>query len=290
MKLDPFRPLIRAALSEDIGSGDVTTQISVPKKTQFNGRFVAKADGVLSGIPIARMVFREVSPSVKVRSLLPEGAHFEKGSVLATVRGPARAILTAERTALNFLQHMCGVATVTAAYVQAVAGTGAKIFDTRKTLPGLRAIEKYAVVSGGGKNHRVGLFDQVLIKDNHIAAVAEGDPIQAVIAYLVIQARSMAPHLKVEIEVSTPGEAEAALLAGADIIMLDNFTPPTFRKTAEKLRATARRKYLRMPPLEASGGITLKSVSKFALAGADRISVGALTHTAGAVDISLDAD
>ncbi len=288
MKKEKYLQLIKGALAEDVGSGDVTAKVSVPVSARFSGRLVARQVGVLSGMEAARAVFRLVSPKIRVRILVKDGSRFKKGTVLATVEGPARAVLTAERTALNFLQRMTGIATLTAEYADAVKGTGAKIYDTRKTTPGLRLLEKEAVRHGGGENHRFGLFDQVLIKDNHISAARGIGSDAAAIEKLVKNARKKAKGLAVEVEVENLAAAKAALRAGADIIMPDNFTPTAFDSAVKKIHFEAERMGISMPELEASGGITLRNVRKYALAGADRIAVGALTHSAPAADIGLD--
>jgi nicotinate-nucleotide pyrophosphorylase (carboxylating) len=282
--------LIRTALREDIGTGDVTGRIAVPADAKFRGRFIANCEGVLCGMSVARMVFKEVSPAVRLRPLVKEGGRFRRGGVLGTLHGPARAVLAAERTALNFLQRLSGVATLTARYVDAVRGTGAAVYDTRKTTPGFRELEKYAVRTGGGSNHRMGLYDQVLFKDNHISAAAGERKEAEVIEDLVQRARREAPGMTVEIEVEDLAGLKAAFRAGADIVMLDNFTPAAVRRAAGWVRAEVRHIGRRPPVLEASGGITLSNVRRYAEAGADRVSVGALTHSAPAADISLAAE
>jgi nicotinate-nucleotide pyrophosphorylase (carboxylating) len=267
--------IVRLALSEDIGTGDITTIATVPEAATATGTFRAKAAGIVSGIDVTARVFALVDPEIEFQPWLSNGDSFEPGDVLATVSGPARSVLTAERVSLNFLQRLSGVATATSRYVDAVHGTGASIIDTRKTTPGMRLLEKAAIRHGGGHNHRVGLSDGILIKDNHLAAIG-ADAIRRSIA----AARETAPHtLKVEVEVTSLEQLEEALDASADIIMLDNMGPETMRRAVERVNGQAL--------LEASGGITFESVRAVAETGVDLISVGALTHSAPAIDISL---
>lgn len=271
--------IIRLALDEDIGSGDITTRVIVPEDLRAVGKFLAKDGGVISGIEAAGLVFREVDPRIEYRPLVNDGARVQRGAILAEVSGPARSILTAERTALNILQHLSGVATLTARYVAAIEGTPARIIDTRKTGPGMRLLEKAAVRHGGGYNHRFGLSGGVLIKDNHLAAIGGSDRI----ARAVAAAREQAPHtLRVEVEVTSLDELEQALVSGADVVLLDNMPVAELR---EAVRKTAGRAIL-----EASGGVTLETVRSIAETGVDLISVGALTHSAPALDISLEVE
>lgn len=271
--------LIELALAEDIGSGDVTTLASVPAERMATGRVLIKQAGVLSGLATVRAVYERVDPRIVVTCLLPDGGAVSPGDVAATVAGPARGLLSGERVALNFLQRLSGVATITAQYVAAVAGTRARIIDTRKTTPGMRALQKAAIRDGGGHNHRMGLADGVLIKDNHLAAT--GGPQR--IALAIAAARAYAPHtLKIEVEVTSLDELEQALQAGADVVLLDNMDIPTM---AEAVRRAAGRALL-----EASGGVTLDSVRAVAETGVHLISVGALTHSAPALDVSLEID
>ena len=271
--------LIELALAEDVGSGDITTRATVPPEQLAAGRFLVKGTGVLSGMPAVRAVFARVEPRVVVEQRVPDGARVAPGDVVATVTGPARGVLTGERVALNFLQRLSGVATITAAYVAAVAGTRARIIDTRKTTPGMRTLQKQAIRDGGGHNHRLGLADGVLIKDNHLAAIGGRERVTRAIA----AAREAAPHtLKIEIEVTTLDELEQALAAGADIVLLDNMDAPTMAEAARRAAGHAL--------LEASGGVTLDTVRAIAETGVDLISVGALTHSAPALDISLELD
>ena len=272
--------LIDLALAEDIGTGDVTSLATVPADRRAEGVMIAKAEGMLSGIDIARQVFQTVDPSITFVSLLSDGDALAHRAEIATVSGPARALLTAERTALNIVQRLSGVATQTARYVAGTAGTAAHIVDTRKTTPGMRLLEKRAVMHGGGRNHRFGLADGVLIKDNHLAAI--GGPNR--ITDAIQRARDLAPHtLKIEIEVTSLNELREALEARADIIMLDNMDTPTMADAV-----IIRDEHAHHALLEASGGITLERIPEIAATGVDLISVGALTHSSPALDISLD--
>jgi nicotinate-nucleotide pyrophosphorylase (carboxylating) len=271
--------LIDLALREDIGGGDITSLATVPADVQAQGTLLAKAPGVISGLEVAGEVFQRVDPAVIFTPLVHDGQQVAAMTPIATVGGPARSLLAGERVALNLLQRLSGVATVTARYVDAVRGTRARIVDTRKTTPGLRALEKAAVRHGGGHNHRFGLTDGVLIKDNHLAAV--GGPQR--VARAITMAREAAPHtLRVEVEVTTLQELAEALEAGADIVMLDNMDTETMREAVAMTDGRAL--------LEASGGVTLDTVAGIAATGVDLISVGALTHSAPALDISLDFD
>lgn len=272
-----FAALIDLALAEDIGGGDVTTWATVSPEAWARGTLLAKATGIVSGLGAAEAVFRRVDPAVCSSPLAADGAAIKPGTAIATIEGSARSLLVAERTALNLLQRLSGVATLTASFVAAVAGTGARIVDTRKTTPGMRWLEKAAVRHGGGHNHRFGLSDGVLIKDNHLAAVGGADPVGTAVHL----ARAAAPHgLKIEVEVTTLDGLERALAAAADVVLLDNMDPPML---TEAVRRTAGRALL-----EASGGVTLANVRRVAETGVDLISVGALTHSAPALDISLD--
>ncbi|MFO7271542.1 MAG: carboxylating nicotinate-nucleotide diphosphorylase [Sphaerobacter thermophilus] len=279
MQGDYVRRIVQLALAEDLGTGDVTTLATVPEGLQASGYLLAKSPGVLSGLEVAALVFHEVDPAITFEPLAADGDRIAPGQHLARVSGPARGILSAERVALNFLQRLSGVATLTARYVEAVEGTGARIIDTRKTTPGMRLLEKAAVRHGGGHNHRVGLSDGVLIKDNHLAAIGGSDRI----ARAVAAARAFAPHtLRIEVEVTSLEELDQALAAGADVILLDNMP---IDMMAEAVRRTAGRAIL-----EASGGITLETVRQVAETGVDLISSGALTHSAPALDISLEIE
>jgi nicotinate-nucleotide pyrophosphorylase (carboxylating) len=266
--------IIRLALEEDAPEGDITSAALVPPDARSEAVITAKEDGVMAGMPAARRVFELLDPNIAVNSFVDEGADFENGQALAMVRGRTASILTGERVALNFLQRLCGVATLTRRYVAAVAGTKVKILDTRKTTPGLRFLEKYAVRMGGGSNHRMNLSDMVLIKDNHLAFVGR-------ISDAVRLARQKAPQgKKIEVEVKDLDELKEALDAGADMVMLDNMTPAMIKKAVEMTAGRV--------PLEASGNIKLETVHLVAETGVDFISVGALTHSFKAVDISLE--
>ncbi|MBP5288525.1 MAG: carboxylating nicotinate-nucleotide diphosphorylase [Clostridia bacterium] len=273
MKELTLEQLIDRALLEDAPGGDVTTLSTVPEGKTITGRFVAKEDGILCGIDVADAVFARLSDKIKFDKKKEDGDRFQKGDLLALVTGDARAILTGERVALNLLQHLSGIAARTREAVEQVAGTGAKIVDTRKTTPGLRFLEKYAVRCGGGTNHRFGLSDGVLIKDNHIAAAGG-------ISEAVERAKSSVPHtLKIEVEVETFPQLEEALAAGADIIMLDNMSVEDMKKAVEIVAGRAL--------TEASGNMGDRDLRQVAETGVDLISIGALTHSVRAADISL---
>ena len=265
--------IITLALNEDIGTGDITTLSTIPADKTATGRFVAKEDMIICGIDLAAHIFGRVDPSIKLKANFKDGDAVKKGDVIAVVSGNAQNVLTGERTALNFMQRLTGIATRTHASVAEVAGTNAKITDTRKTTPGLRVLEKYAVRIGGGTNHRFNLADGVLIKDNHIA-VSGG------IQNAVKNARAVIPHtLKIEVEVETKQQLAEALDAGADIIMLDNMSNDLMRECVGIVAGRAL--------VEASGNMGEKSLREVAETGVDIISVGALTHTVKAADISL---
>jgi len=264
---------IRLALEEDLGAGDVTTASIVPDDARAHGRLVAKQDGIVAGLDVAEAVFLEFDGRVSFKALVPEGSRVSLGHVLAEIEGPARAILSAERTALNFLGRMSGIATLTRQFVDAVAGTPARILDTRKTAPGLRAFDKLAVRRGGGENHRLGLYDMILIKDNHIDFA--GSLVEA-----VRRAQAAGSGLEIEVEARALEEVRAALDVGARRILLDNMTPPTMKRAVAISRGRAR--------LEASGNVSLENVREIAQTGVDDISVGALTHSAKVLDVSLE--
>lgn len=265
--------LIEKSLKEDVGTGDITTLSTIPADKKAKGRFLAKENGVLCGMDVCRAVFEYVDPTVVFTSHVTDGAAVRKGDVLAEISGNARSILTGERLSLNLLQHMSGIATRTAEAVEKVAGTKARIADTRKTTPGLRVLEKYAVKCGGGSNHRFNLADGVLIKDNHIRAAGS-------ITAAVTMARANIPHtLKIEVEVETFPELEEALAAGADIIMLDNMSCADMKKAVSLVAGRAL--------TEASGNMGERDLREVAETGVDIISIGALTHSVKALDISL---
>lgn len=268
--------VIHMALEEDLGAGDITTMSTVPEDRRIHGRYIAKESGVLCGLPIAERVFQLLDTAVRFTAHKKDGDRTETGDVIAEVEGPARSVLIGERTGLNIMQRLSGIATRTAEAVAAVVGTGARITDTRKTTPGLRALEKYAVRVGGGSNHRFNLADGVLIKDNHITAAGS-------ITAAVQAARALAPHtLKIEVEVENFEMLEEALAAHADIIMLDNMG---IEQMAEAVRRVAG-----CALLEASGNMGDKDLKTVAATGVDLISIGALTHTIRALDISLKFD
>ena len=283
MEWRQFDSLIEAALAEDGARHDVTTDALIDPATQTQAEIVAKADGVICGLPLAARAAELLDDHIETRPLCDDGHGVSPGTVVATVAGPAGSILEAERTMLNFLQRLSGIATLTRGYCRRVAGTSARIFDTRKTTPGWRALEKYAVRCGGGHNHRMGLSDQVLIKDNHIRLRAAGHA--CVVEEAVLAARRAIADLVVEVEVVDLQELQQALRAGADIIMLDNSTPALAREASELLQRECDGGT--RPLLEASGGITLETVCAYAEAGVDRISIGALTHSASALDIAM---
>lgn len=280
LKLSPeeYLPLLRMALDEDIGQGDATSIATVPGDMGARAMMVARQPLVVCGMAVAQQVFCEIDPTVTVVCNKMDGWEARPGEELISIVGPARSILTAERTALNFAQRLCGVATQTAKYVKAIEGTKAKILDTRKTTPGWRKLEKYAVACGGGTNHRVGLFDLILIKDNHLAALRQMT--ERAIMEAVRRCRETTPNLKVEVEADTLDDVSEAVEAGADIIMLDNMSPDVIRQALKIIDGRAK--------TEASGGITLQTIRAVAETGVDYISVGALTHSAIAADIALD--
>jgi nicotinate-nucleotide pyrophosphorylase (carboxylating) len=272
--------IIDRALAEDLGKGDVTTDALIPGDQQGTGFIVAKKEGILAGTGAAKQVFHRVDPELKVKILVEDGVRVKPGSKVAKVSGSIASILKAERVALNFLQRLSGIASETNRYVAAVKGLPVRIMDTRKTTPGLRSLEKYAVKVGGGENHRMNLGEGILIKDNHLAALrSQGLNIKEIIA----KAKQNAPQrLPVEVEVGTVPEALEAVEAGADIVMLDNMNLEDMRKAVKSIHGRAL--------IEASGGITLDNVRAVAETGVDFISIGALTHSARALDISLELE
>jgi nicotinate-nucleotide pyrophosphorylase (carboxylating) len=271
IELTELEPLVRRALDEDVGSGDLTTQATVPPSARARARITQKQPGVLYGLDAAQLAFALLDPGARFVALAEEGVWRDGGPVL-DVEGRADALLSAERTALNLLQRLSGVATLTARYVEAVRGTRARVLDTRKTTPGLRLLEKRAVAAGGATNHRFGLFDAVLIKENH-AAMAGG------VGEAVRLARASAPDVLVEVECRTDAEVDEALAAGAPRLLLDNMSPAQMRTIVARVQGRAE--------LEASGGIDLETIRDVAETGVDFISVGALTHSAPALDLSL---
>jgi nicotinate-nucleotide pyrophosphorylase (carboxylating) len=273
-----IRRAVRRALAEDIGGGDVTTLATVPPNARSIALMRAREPLVVAGIQFAEMAFRELSSKIEMKKIAGDGAGVKAGDTLLKISGSSRAILSAERVALNFVQRLSGIATATAQFSEAVRGTKAKILDTRKTTPGWRRFEKYAVACGGGKNHRLGLFDMVLIKDNHLVALQNEKP--NAIAAAVLRARKKFPKLEVEVEADTLEQAAQAAAAGADVILLDNMPSAQLRRAVKIVHGRAQ--------TEASGGVNLHTVRAIALTGVDLISVGAITHSARAVDIGLD--
>jgi nicotinate-nucleotide pyrophosphorylase (carboxylating) len=272
-----LEPVVRAALVEDLGrAGDITSAACIPAGTRMQARFAARKAGTIAGLDCVRLAIAALDPSADYRQTAQDGQAVADGAVLAQVHADARALLSAERVALNLLGRLSGVASLTAAYVRAVEGTGARIVCTRKTTPNLRALEKYAVRCGGGVNHRFGLDDAILIKDNHVAACGGVGP-------ALLRAKAAAGHLiKVEIEVDTLDQLDEALLHGPDVILLDNFSLADLRTAVGRAKGRAM--------LEASGGVTLQTVRAIAETGVDVISSGALTHSAPSLDVGLDAD
>ena len=268
-----IKEIVRRALAEDLGTGDVTSVPIIPPLARLYGEFLAKEAGVLAGMDVVEEVFRQVDETIVLTPLRQAGDPFEAGDILATVSGYGPGILIGERVALNLLQRMSGVATSTRAYVRATAGTRARILDTRKTMPGLRVLDKLAVRLGGGTNHRIGLYDMVLIKDNHIEAAGS-------ITAAVARVREKGIELPIEVEIDSLEQLDEALAAQVERIMLDNMDNAAMREAVERVAGRVE--------LEASGGVTLERVPEIAATGVDYISVGALTHSVKALDISLD--
>ena len=280
LDLDYVRRVVRAALEEDGAFHDVTTEALVPPEQQGRGVFIAKGNGVIAGLPVARAAFAAVDPGLHFEASIDDGDWVESGSVFGEVSGSLASILSGERVALNFLQRLSGVATATRALTEAVAGKPVRVIDTRKTTPGLRTLERYAVRMGGGGNHRFNLSDGILIKDNHIAA---GQARGLSIAGVIQAARAGSPHtLRVEIEVETYAQAEEALAGGADVILLDNMSPDEMARVVQMTGGRVM--------TEASGGITIDNIEAIAAAGVDLISSGSITHSAKALDISLEIE
>ncbi len=273
-----IRAAVTVALAEDVGSGDVTSLATLPASATFSVVMRTREPMVVAGLAFAETAFRSLSSKVRIKRCARDGQQLKAGAVLLKISGPARALLSAERVALNFVQRLSGVATLTARFVAEVKGTRAQILDTRKTTPGWRRFEKYAVRYGGGRNHRIGLFDLVLIKDNHLAALRAAKP--NAIAAAVQRARTKFPKLKVEVEADTLAQVKQAVEAGADIILFDNMSNAKLRQAVKLVAGRAK--------TEASGGVNLTTVRGIAQTGVDFISVGALTHSARAVDIGLD--
>jgi nicotinate-nucleotide pyrophosphorylase (carboxylating) len=269
-----LRAVVERALKEDLGSGDLTTRLLFPKAVKAEATIQVKQESVLAGLPVAEAVFKKVDPKLKFKSLARDGDRVMSGTIIARLQGDGRSLLKGERVALNFLQRLSGIATLTARFVEAVKGTGTTILDTRKTTPGLRSLEKYAVRMGGGRNHRMNLSDGILIKDNHLALAGD-------LKAAVQHARKKAPRgFTVEVETTCMKEIKAALLAQADIILLDNMTIPRLKEAVLLIDGQA--------TTEASGGVHLNNVREIASTGVDFISIGALTHSAPAVDMNMD--
>ncbi|HXA28917.1 MAG TPA: carboxylating nicotinate-nucleotide diphosphorylase [Candidatus Angelobacter sp.] len=265
-------PLIQAALAEDVGDGDLTSDAILPPEMTCRGKIVCKQDGVIAGLPVAERVFKLVDERLQFDAKTKDGEKVQEDAIVARLYGPARAMLRAERVALNYLQHLSGIATITAKYVKAVDGTKTEILDTRKTTPGMRLLEKYATRMGGATNHRMGLYDAVLIKDTHLA-LANG------VSAALRAVRKAHPEAMINVEVSNLQELEQALNDKAPRILLDNFAPGQVREAMQIIRGRAQ--------VEISGGVLLTNARAYALAGADFISVGALTHSAVALDFSM---
>ncbi len=269
---DTLERVVYAALAEDVGAGDVTTEATVEADAVGTAEILLKEDGIVCGLDAAEAVFRALDSDVRFEALVEDGTPVERMTVVAVVSGPLRAILTGERVALNFLGRLSGIGTLTRRYVDAVAGTGVAILDTRKTTPGLRLLEKHAVACGGGKNHRFGLDDAVLVKDNHLAAAGS--------IHAAVERLRAATDLPIEVECDTLAQVSEALAARVDAILLDNMKPDELAAAVALARGQAR--------LEASGGVTLESVRTIAETGVDEISIGALTHSARSLDVSLE--
>lgn len=278
LKPEEIRDAVKLALEEDLGAGDVTTLATIPAELQATAEMRAREPLVVAGLAVAEAVFHQLSRSVQFSRVVNDGKHAGADKSIAQLSGPARALLSGERVALNFIQRLSGMATLTAQFVKAVEGTPARILDTRKNTPGWRKFEKYAVACGGGRNHRMGLYDMVLIKDNHLAALRQESP--NAIAAAVQRARARYPTLKVEVEADTLEQVEQAVAAGADLVLLDNMNPIQLRLAVQRCKSRCQ--------TEASGGITLANVRAIAETGVDFISIGALTHSARAMDIGLD--
>lgn len=268
-----IKQIIKSALAEDIGTGDITTEATVSPQKKGRAQAIAKGDFVIAGLDVFEAVFHALDKDIRVKKRITDGSRANKGDIIAEVTGGLSGILQAERVALNLFQRMCGIATLTAKYMEAVCGTKAKILDTRKTVPGLRVLDKMAVRIGGGTNHRTGLYDGVLIKDNHIEAAG------GITAAVAAQRKHLSHHLKVEVETKNIREVKEALKCGADIIMLDNMTVDAMKKAVDFVAGRAL--------LEASGNVNLERVAEIAVTGVDLISVGELTHSVRAADISL---
>ncbi len=301
--------LVRKALEEDLGTGDITTDSLIQDDALARGEFIARKEGIICGLPIIEPLFRLLNEDIKFKAALADGDAVKSGQIIGKIFGQARAILSGERVALNFLQRLSGIATLTRKFVRAVEEFPARIYDTRKTTPLWRHLEKYAVKIGGGENHRFGLYDMVLIKDNHLRFLGASHPAlrpetpqgrgkdaqhpmgrRALKEHIAELRKSLAPDVKIEIEAENLNEVKEAILAGADVIMLDNMSLDEMRQAAELVRNAPVRARQGKIEIEASGGVSLENVKKIAQAGVDRISVGAITHSAPALDISLEVE
>lgn len=275
MKLDKseIKKIIKRALKEDIAKGDITTNAIISKKAKSIGRFLVKSDGVICGLPIAKMVFEELDKNISFKMFYKDGDFVKAGTIAAEIKGSEKALLTGERTALNFMQRLSGIATMAHSYAEKLKGTSAQLLDTRKTVPGLRMLDKYAVKKGGGKNHRIGLFDMVLIKDNHIKAAG------SITKAVSLIRKNYGNKFKIEVETKNIDEVREALETKADIIMLDNMDKEIMTEAVKIINGNAK--------TEASGNITIDNIAEVASTGVDFISVGALTHSVKALDISM---
>lgn len=275
MKLDKseIKKIIKRALKEDIAKGDITTNAIISKKAKSIGRFLVKSDGVICGLPIAKMVFKELDKNISFKMFYKDGDFVKAGTIAAEIKGSEKALLTGERTALNFMQRLSGIATMAHSYAEKLKGTSAQLLDTRKTVPGLRMLDKYAVKKGGGKNHRIGLFDMVLIKDNHIKAAG------SITKAVSLIRKNYGNKFKIEVETKNIDEVREALETKADIIMLDNMDKEIMTEAVKIINGNAK--------TEASGNITIDNIAEVASTGVDFISVGALTHSVKALDISM---
>ena len=272
--------LIELAIQEDLRTGDITTQACIPSQAIASGRFLLKQAGVIAGLPFLKTLFKKINPAVEIEILVKEGSFQKAGTIIAKISGPAAAIITGERVALNFIQHASGVATITHAYVRRVAGFNCAILDTRRTMPGLRCLEKYAVKVGGGQNHRFGLDDRFIIKLNHLPFITPAS--QHPILQAVKNVRALSPHHPIEIEVEKIEHLDSALKTDAEAIILVNMVPKEITQSIKKIRKTGKKIYI-----QSGGTITLDTIRAYAELGPDGISIGALTHSIDALDISL---
>lgn len=275
-----IKELIDRSVAEDLGKGDITTLSCIPKETATSGKIILKQSGVLAGLPFLEKIFKTIDPSVEVTLLVEEGSKQKAGTVIAKVSGPARGIISGERIALNFIQHASGVATVTQSYVKRVTGLRCDILDTRKTSPGLRYIEKYAVKVGGGVNHRYGLYDRIIIKNNHLTFFAGLSTHPIIDAYEKVSRYK--PEIAIEIEVTDMDQLEQALQTDCESIMLDHMTPANIRQCVRRIRLSNKKVYL-----ESAGAITLETIRTYAETGIDGIAISALTHSVQALDIGM---